>query len=89
MSIAEIAAAVIGLRETTYKDHQRLTGGFDELRAALETLRGDLDERVDKRLAASAQALVDLDRPEDLAITEASETIDQLKAQTNGHGGGR
>lgn len=62
MSIAEVAAALIGLRETTYKDHQRLGGGFDELRATIDTLRGDLDERVDKRLAASAQALVDLDR---------------------------
>lgn len=62
MSIADIAAALIGLRETTYKDHQRLGASFDELRGAVDELRGDLDERVDKRLAAAAQALVDLDR---------------------------
>ena len=40
-------------------------------------------------LAAALHERYGIDRPEDLAITEASELIDQLKAQTNGHGGGR
>ena len=62
MSIADVAAAVIGLRETSYKDHQRLTGSVDELRAALTALSETVDATVDKRLAASAQAVYDLQR---------------------------
>ena len=37
-------------------------------------------------LAAALHERYGIDRPEDLAITEASETIDSLKAQANGAG---
>ena len=40
-------------------------------------------------LAAALQERYGIDRPEDLAITEASEMIDSLKAQANGAGGRR
>ncbi|MBI5830793.1 MAG: nucleotide exchange factor GrpE [Armatimonadetes bacterium] len=62
MSIADLAAALIGLRESTNRDHQRVTGSVDELRATVTSLREETDERVDRRLAASAQSLRDLDR---------------------------
>jgi molecular chaperone GrpE len=62
MSMADIAAAVVGLRETSYKEHQRVSGSLDDLRADLAALRTALEAGVDKRLAASAQALRDLER---------------------------
>jgi len=62
MSISEIAAAVIGLRETTYKDHQRLSGSVDEMRGAVEGMRGAIDEILDKRLAHAAQAFRDVEK---------------------------
>lgn len=62
MSISEIAAALIGLRETTYKDHQRLSSGFDEMRTAVEGMRTALDEVLDRRLAHAAQAFRDVEK---------------------------
>lgn len=62
MSIADIAAALIGLRETTYKDHQRFAGTLDGVEQAMDQLRETVDQAVDKRLAQSAQAVRDLDR---------------------------
>jgi molecular chaperone GrpE len=62
MSISEIAAALIGLRETTYKDHQRFTAALTEVQEALHGLQGTVEQSVDRRLAQSAQALRDVER---------------------------
>ena len=62
MSISEIAAALIGLRETTYKDHQRFSNTIDRMQAAVEGMQTALDESLDRRLAQSAQAVRDVDR---------------------------
>lgn len=92
MSIADIAAAVVGLRETTYKEHQRLVGGFDELRAGLSALQTALDETVDRRLAASAQGLRDLerrlqnehDRRLEAILTTLMDVVERLTALSDG-----
>ncbi len=62
MSLSELAAALIGLRETTYKDHQRLTAALDELVAATAGAREAIDGVLDARLAQSAQAFRDVQR---------------------------
>jgi molecular chaperone GrpE (heat shock protein) len=62
MSIAEIASALIGLRETTYKDHQRVSSSVDELRGSVQALQETVEQTLDKRLAASAQAVLDIQR---------------------------
>ena len=90
--MADIAAAVVGLRETTYKEHQRLVGGMDELRATVSSLRTALDETVDKRLAASAQGLRDLerrlqsehDRRLEAILTTVMDVVERLTALSDG-----
>jgi molecular chaperone GrpE len=62
MSIADLAEALVGLRENNYRDHQRLASGYDELRAAIEGLQQAMDATLDRRLAASAQAVIDVER---------------------------
>ncbi len=61
MSIADIAAAVIGLRETTYKDHQRLASETEALREQVTATREAISEVLDHRLSQSAQAFRDLE----------------------------
>lgn len=61
MSIADIAAAVIGLRETTYKDHQRLASETEALREEVTATREAISEVLDHRLSQSAQAFRDLE----------------------------
>ena len=89
MSIADLAAALIGLRESSNRDHQRVTASVDELRAAVAGLSEAIDEKVDRRLAASAQSLRDLDRRLDndyerryesvlSALLEVTERLTQL-----------
>lgn len=62
MSMSEVAAALIGLREATYKDHQRVNGTLGEMRAAMEGMQATLDQTVDRRLAQTAQAVRDVER---------------------------
>lgn len=62
MSLSEIAAAVIGLRESTYKDHQRFSGTIGELKQVVEGMQATVDQTLDRRLAQAAQAVRDVER---------------------------
>lgn len=60
MSLTDIAAALIGLRETTYKEHQRLRDELAEVQSELASLRESIDVTLNERLAQSAQAFRDI-----------------------------
>lgn len=88
MSIAEVAAAVIALRETTHQELARLAAGLDEARAAAGEAREAIDAVLDRRLAHSAQAFRDVQkRLEELAegrheavLRVLVEAVDRLSA---------
>ena len=62
MSLADLAAALIGLREQSYKDHQRLTAEVAELHQTVDASRTAVDEVLDHRLGQAAQVFRDLER---------------------------
>ncbi|MCC7495598.1 MAG: nucleotide exchange factor GrpE [Fimbriimonadaceae bacterium] len=69
MSTADLAAALIGLRESTWRDHQATAAELAQLTAVVQATRAAIDDVLDARLATSAQAFLDVVR----RIEETSE----------------
>ena len=66
----------------------RRSGGRRATASQARALRSIAD-RLGINLAAELHNRFGVNDPEELSITEASQTIDELKAATNGHGTGR
>ncbi len=62
MSMADLAAALIGLRESNVRETARLTAALEALSGQVEASREGLVSTVDGRLATAAQGVLDLDR---------------------------